>query len=73
MCKSNTYTYPFFKACYPDPNEPCISTGLDVLDKYGYVTGHYQMDCIGLIAIFSICHLGGFLAIIRRSQEEPVY
>lgn len=63
----------FVEACPPDPNEPCISTGLGVLDKYGYIIGHYHLDCIGLLTIFTICHLGGFLAILRRSQEEPVY
>ncbi|XP_043466847.1 protein scarlet-like isoform X2 [Leptopilina heterotoma] len=60
-------------ACPPDPNEPCISTGSGVLDKYGYIIGHYHLDCIGLLTIFVVCHLGGFLAILRRSREEPIY
>ncbi|XP_076631600.1 brown [Colletes latitarsis] len=59
--------------CAPDPEEPCISSGLGVLEKYGYLPNHYAMDIIGLLAIFSVSHLAGFLVIRRRSRKEPVY
>ncbi|XP_076678314.1 brown isoform X2 [Andrena cerasifolii] len=59
--------------CPTDPEEPCISSGLGVLDKYGYLPNHYTTDIIGLLAIFSISHLAGFLVIRQRSRKEPVY
>ncbi|XP_076240672.1 brown [Calliopsis andreniformis] len=59
--------------CSPDPEEPCISSGLGVLEKYGYLPNHYTIDIIGLLAIFSISHLAGFLVIRHRSRKEPVY
>ncbi|KAK2584946.1 hypothetical protein KPH14_002539 [Odynerus spinipes] len=59
--------------CLPDPEVPCISTGLEVLDKYGYILGHYYIDLIGLLMIFLVCHFISFLVIRYRSQKEPVY
>ncbi|XP_034179561.2 brown isoform X1 [Osmia lignaria lignaria] len=60
-------------SCSPDPEEPCISSGLGVLEKYGYLPYHYTMDLIGLLAIYSFSHLAGFLVIKYRSRQEPVY
>ncbi|XP_006609129.1 protein scarlet isoform X6 [Apis dorsata] len=59
--------------CSSDPEEPCISSGLEVLEKYGYLPIHYTMDIIGLLIIFSFSHLAGFLVIRHRSRKEPVY
>lgn len=59
--------------CFPDPEIPCIATGMDVLDKYGYILGHYYVDLFGLAAIFLACHIISFLVIRYRSQKEPVY
>ncbi|XP_031773865.1 protein scarlet isoform X7 [Apis florea] len=59
--------------CSSDPEEPCISSGLGVLEKYGYLPTHYTMDIIGLLVIFSFSHLAGFLVIRHRSRKEPVY
>ncbi|XP_076759309.1 brown isoform X2 [Xylocopa sonorina] len=59
--------------CSPDPEEPCISTGLGVLEKYGYLPNHYTMDIIGLLVIFLVSHLAAFLVIRHRSRKEPVY
>lgn len=59
--------------CSPDPEEPCISSGLGVLEKYGYAPDNYTLDLIGLLTIFSISHFAGFLVIRFRSRKEPVY
>ncbi|KOC62134.1 Protein scarlet, partial [Habropoda laboriosa] len=59
--------------CSPDPEEPCISSGMGVLDKYGYLPEHYTMDIIGLMVIFAVSHLAGYLVIRHRSRKEPVY
>ncbi|XP_063978757.1 protein scarlet-like [Diachasmimorpha longicaudata] len=59
--------------CPPDPEEPCISSGDGVLEKYGFVAGNYSMDLVGLVAIFTLGHFAGFLAIRYRSTKEPVY
>ena len=59
--------------CSPDPEEPCVSSGREVLEKYGYLPNHYTMDIIGLLVIFGICHFAGFLVIRHRSRKEPVY
>lgn len=68
--KLNYYS---FVECSDDPNEPCISSGQGVLDKYGFSSDNYLMDLIGLIAIFTVGHLAGYLAILYRSRKEPVY
>lgn len=62
-----------FTDCPMDLDEPCISTGKMVLEKYGYNADHYFVDCLGLISIFTISHIAGFLAIKNRSQKQPVY
>ncbi|XP_043486413.1 protein scarlet-like [Polistes fuscatus] len=59
--------------CLPDPEAPCISNGLEVLDKYGYILGHYYVDLLGLLIIFLVCHSISFLVLRYRSQKEPVY
>ncbi|XP_011505782.1 PREDICTED: protein scarlet-like [Ceratosolen solmsi marchali] len=59
--------------CPADPEEPCVSTGIMVLEKYGYKSDHYFIDCLGLIVIFSISHIIGFLAIRIRSNKQPIY
>ncbi|KAK0095562.1 hypothetical protein PV326_007992 [Microctonus aethiopoides] len=59
--------------CPDDPDEPCVSSGQEVLEKYGFVPGNYYTDLAGLIAIFTVGHLAGFLVIRYRSQKEPVY
>lgn len=63
----------FIIDCPDDPEEPCISTGQGVLEKYGFIPGNYYMDLIGLLAIFAVGHFAGFLAIRYRSRSEPVY
>ncbi|KAK9306512.1 hypothetical protein QLX08_002881 [Tetragonisca angustula] len=59
--------------CSPDPEEPCISSGLGVLEKYGYLPNHYVTDIVGLLVIFVVSHLAGFLVIKHRSRKEPIY
>ncbi|KOX73112.1 Protein brown [Melipona quadrifasciata] len=59
--------------CSPDPEEPCISSGLGVLEKYGYLPNHYVTDIVGLLVIFVVSHLAGFLVIKHRSLKEPIY
>ncbi|XP_015587459.1 protein scarlet isoform X2 [Cephus cinctus] len=59
--------------CPPDLEEPCVSTGLGVLEKYGYEPDNYEVDILGLLAIFALGHFAGFLAIRSRSRKEPVY
>ncbi|XP_076174262.1 brown isoform X2 [Ptiloglossa arizonensis] len=59
--------------CSSNTEEPCISNGLDVLEKYGYLPNHYSMDIVGLLAIYFVSHLGGFLMIWHRSHKEPIY
>ncbi|KAL2714613.1 protein scarlet-like isoform X1 [Vespula squamosa] len=59
--------------CLPDPEIPCISTGLEVLDKYGYIIDHYYIDLLGLLIIFLLSHFVSFLVLRYRGQKEPVY
>ncbi|XP_033339688.1 brown isoform X2 [Megalopta genalis] len=59
--------------CSADPEEPCISSGLEVLEKYGYLPNHYVTDLVGLLVIFAVSHFAGFLIIRHRSRKEAVY
>ncbi|XP_014213947.1 protein brown-like [Copidosoma floridanum] len=59
--------------CSHDSEEPCISSGNMVLEKYGYSNDHYVIDCFGLLAIIIISHFVGFVAVKYRSESQPVY
>ncbi|XP_043284562.1 protein scarlet-like isoform X2 [Venturia canescens] len=60
-------------ACPEDPEEPCVSSGAGVLDKYGYEPGNYITDLVGLVAMFAAAHVAGYLALRIRSRKQPVY
>ncbi|XP_046830230.1 protein scarlet-like [Vespa crabro] len=59
--------------CSSDPEISCISTGLKVLDKYGYIIDHYYIDLLGLLIICLVCHFVSFLILRCKSQKAPVY
>ncbi|XP_035727888.1 protein scarlet-like isoform X2 [Vespa mandarinia] len=59
--------------CLSDPEISCISTGLKVLDKYGYIIDHYYIDLLGLLIICLVCHFVSFLILRCKSQKAPVY
>ncbi|XP_047360896.1 protein scarlet-like isoform X2 [Vespa velutina] len=59
--------------CLSDPEISCISTGLEVLDKYGYIIDHYYIDLLGLLIISLVCHFVSFLILRRKSQKAPIY
>nr|CAD7449860.1 unnamed protein product [Timema bartmani] len=59
--------------CPDEPEIPCISSGIGVLNKYGYSTSNFPIDLTGLFVIYCVCHIIGFLAIWKRSKSQPVY
>lgn len=52
---------------------PCIKSGEEVLDFLGFGPNNFVMDLLGMAAIYFAFHLGGFLALLRRSKKQPVY
>nr|WOD55115.1 ABCG transpoter Redboy [Hymenopus coronatus] len=59
--------------CPHSPVVPCISTGEMVLLHYGYNPHHLYLDMAGLVCIYCISHLIGYIAICFRSKQQPVY
>lgn len=63
----------FVLACSENPNVPCISSGVGVLENYGYSSSNYNMDLIGLGAIYCVAHIIGFVAFKKRSKKQAAY
>ncbi|XP_014279356.1 protein scarlet [Halyomorpha halys] len=59
--------------CSDNPEAPCIASGAEVLDNYGYYKNGFYFDIGGLVAIYIACHVIGFLAFWKRSQKQAAY
>ncbi|XP_068085595.1 protein scarlet-like [Anabrus simplex] len=59
--------------CPDDPMKPCISSGREVLENYGYQANNYSLDMFGLLSIYCVSHIAGFIAIVYRSKKQPIY
>lgn len=59
--------------CPTNPELPCISSGKGVLEQYGYEPNNFNLDLLGLCAIYSVSHIVGFLAIWIRSTKQAIY
>ncbi|XP_057331763.1 protein scarlet-like [Microplitis mediator] len=59
--------------CSTNIEAPCLASGEQVLENFGFTPGNYFIDLMGLVAIFTFSHFAGFLAIFYRSRKEPVY
>ncbi|XP_026731650.1 protein scarlet-like [Trichoplusia ni] len=52
---------------------PCITTGPEVLKRFGYSEDHFWRNCFCLITMYCVAHLIAFLMVIKRSRGTPVY
>ncbi|XP_074109640.1 brown isoform X3 [Cotesia typhae] len=59
--------------CSTNIDTPCIATGEQVMENFGFAPDNYYIDLMGLLAIFTFSHFAGFMAIFYRSFNEPVY
>ncbi|KAJ9582323.1 hypothetical protein L9F63_003328 [Diploptera punctata] len=59
--------------CANNTNLPCMETGTQVLDEYGFKTENLAMDFIVLTAFFISLHFIGFLGVLRRSKKKAAY
>uniref|UniRef100_T1HYU4 Uncharacterized protein n=1 Tax=Rhodnius prolixus TaxID=13249 RepID=T1HYU4_RHOPR len=59
--------------CSSKPEVPCISTGEGVLKYYGYSENNFILDMVGLMIIYCVCHVIGFLAFWNRSKKQAAY
>lgn len=59
--------------CSENADIPCVSSGIKVLEKYGFSPNNLRLDFIGLFTIFILLHLFGFLALWKRSRQQSVY
>lgn len=59
--------------CVKVPGMPCISTGSEVLQRYGFVESNFWRNCVCLTVMYFIAHTIAYLMVIRRSRGTPVY
>ncbi|XP_044741750.1 protein scarlet-like [Chrysoperla carnea] len=59
--------------CDNDPGLPCINSGLQVLDRYGFDPNDFYLDLFGLSMYFIILHLIAYCNFWRRSQKQSIY
>ncbi|XP_026319908.1 protein scarlet-like isoform X1 [Hyposmocoma kahamanoa] len=59
--------------CIDIPGMPCITTGSEVLQRFGYVEEHFWRNCGCLTAMYFILHFISYINVVRRSRAAPVY
>lgn len=59
--------------CVKNSTLPCIQTGPEVLDRYGYAEEHFWRNCICLLVMYFVAHILSFFMMFRRSMRAPVY
>ncbi|XP_028028319.1 protein scarlet-like isoform X1 [Bombyx mandarina] len=59
--------------CVKLPGIPCIKTGPDVLNRYGYSESHFWRNCCCLATMYCVAHFVAFIMVIKRSRGTPVY
>lgn len=59
--------------CVKIPGMPCLSTGPEVLDRFGFAEVHFWRNCASLMIMYCIAHTVAFLMVIKRSRGTPVY
>ncbi|KAI5711906.1 hypothetical protein M8J75_004170 [Diaphorina citri] len=52
---------------------PCEHLGDIALDRYGYSESHFSVDILGLVFIYCVAHVFGYISFVRRSKRQPVY
>ncbi|XP_077287416.1 protein scarlet-like [Arctopsyche grandis] len=52
---------------------PCIATGAEVIDYLGYNINNYYKDLLGMLGIYIMFHILGYLSLVKRSKKQPVY
>lgn len=59
--------------CVNIPGIPCITTGHDVLVRFGFSEANLLRDCICLIVMYVGAHLIAYLMVVKRSKGTPIY
>ncbi|XP_063616946.1 protein scarlet-like [Cydia splendana] len=59
--------------CVNIPGIPCIKTGPEVLDRFGFEEANFWRNCVCLCLMYCIAHFIAYLMVIKRSRGTPVY
>ncbi|KAJ8735325.1 hypothetical protein PYW07_006945 [Mythimna separata] len=59
--------------CVKIPGMPCIKTGPEVLNRFGFAEEHFWRNCLCLFSMYCIAHFIAFLMVFKRSRGTPVY
>ncbi|VVC91167.1 unnamed protein product [Leptidea sinapis] len=59
--------------CVKLPGVPCIKTGSEVLERFGFVDTHFYRNCVCLFIMYCVGHSIAFLMVVKRSRGTPVY
>ncbi|KAJ8736590.1 hypothetical protein PYW08_007246 [Mythimna loreyi] len=59
--------------CVKIAGMPCIKTGPEVLNRFGFAEEHFWRNCLCLFSMYCIAHFIAFLMVIKRSRGTPVY
>lgn len=59
--------------CVLVPGMPCIKTGPEVLNRFGFAEEHFWRNCACLAIMYCIAHFIAFVMVMKRSRGTPVY
>ncbi|KOB65971.1 Bm-ok protein [Operophtera brumata] len=59
--------------CVKIAGMPCLSTGPEVLDRYGFAEAHFWRNLSSLAIMYCIAHTIAYVMVIKRSRGTPVY
>lgn len=59
--------------CVDVKGMPCVKTGSEVLQNFGFAEENFWRNCICLISMYFIAHLIAFVMVVRRSKSTPIY
>ncbi|XP_046383211.1 protein scarlet-like isoform X2 [Ischnura elegans] len=59
--------------CSDNPDVPCFRSGDEVLDNYGFSQENLPIDLFGLMLIYVVSHVVGYICFHLRSRTQPTY
>ncbi|GBP13327.1 Protein scarlet [Eumeta japonica] len=59
--------------CVSIKGMPCIKTGAEVLERFGYAESNFWRNVICLTCMYFIAHIIAYVMVVRRSRKAPVY
>ncbi|CAG0883696.1 unnamed protein product [Darwinula stevensoni] len=67
---SDSHSTPILSCCGNEVARRCFQTGDEVLDSYAFSTSMFSFDALGLVVLFFVFHLLGYLLLLLRARKS---